>query len=87
MKIPTMINAADSATNVFAWALSGLIGLIALGVTVAPFLSLPSRVESNERAIQSINTRLQESDDKLDILICFHRAEFEGKDPTTCSLR
>jgi hypothetical protein len=31
--------------------------------------------------------RLQESDNKLDVLICFHRAEVEGTDPAACSLR
>jgi len=87
MKVPAMIETADSATNLLAWVFSGFIALIALGVAAGPFLSLPDRVESNEKAIQSINSRLQESDNKLDVLICFHRAEVEGTDPAACSLR
>jgi len=87
MKVPSMIETADSATNVLAWAFALLVALIGFGVAAGPFLSLPERVRTNEDAIRGINLRLDESDDKLDILICFHRAEFEGKDPTTCSLR
>jgi len=87
MKVPAMIETADSATNVLAWLLSGLIGLVAIGVALSPFFSLPDRVLNNEEAIRSINTRLQASDDKLDVLICYHRAEIEGFDAATCPLR
>lgn len=87
MKVPAMIETADSATNLLAWLFSGLIGLIAIGVAMSPFLSLPDRVATNEKAIQAINTRLQASDDKLDVLICYHRAEIEGFDAATCPLR
>ena len=87
MKVPTMIETADSATNLFAWVLSGLIALIAFGVAAGPFLSLPDRVQSNEAAIREITGRLDKSEDKLDVLICFHQAEINGTDAKSCSLR
>jgi len=87
MKLPSALETAESATNVFAWVMTALFGMIAIGVAVAPVISLPARVEDNEAAIRQINGRLDKSEDKLDILICFHQAQVDGTDPASCSLR
>lgn len=82
-----IISTADSAVNVIAWVFACTVGLVGLGFALAPFVSLPARVESNEESIRSINARLDGSDKKLDVLICFHTSAIDGRDPAACSLR
>lgn len=65
-----------------AWFLAGIF---LCGVLLQPYLDLPDRVRVNEDSIRSIESRLQNSERKLDQVICMLDAMSNDLPTITCA--
>ena len=81
-----------AALSPFWQAVLALAVAIAFGMTMGGWLGLPSRVEATEKAtvanrdsIRVVRSAQQDTDARLDRILCFLETDARGEDPLRCS--